>query len=33
MLKAIEEVPYDKPIAGVHCVPITDDGLVVMAWD
>lgn len=33
MLMAIEELPNDKPIAGVHCVPITDDGLVVMAWD
>lgn len=33
MLKAIEELPHDKPIAGVHCVPITNHGLVVMAWD
>ena len=33
MLMAIEELPHDKPIAGVHCVPITNDRLVGMAWD
>ncbi|WP_235851606.1 NUDIX domain-containing protein [Heyndrickxia camelliae] len=33
MLKKISELPTDKRIAGVHCVPITADGNIVMAWD
>lgn len=33
MLKAISALPEDKRIAGVHCVPIMEDGSIVMAWD
>lgn len=33
MLKVISALPTDKRIAGVHCIPITKDGLIVMAWD
>lgn len=33
MLKEIADLPTDKRIAGVHCVPITQDGNIVMAWD
>ncbi|MDR9856489.1 NUDIX domain-containing protein [Paenibacillus sp. VCA1] len=33
MFIAISEYPVDKRIAGIHCVPITDDGMVVMVWD
>ncbi|BFH63521.1 NUDIX domain-containing protein [Paenibacillus azoreducens] len=33
MLKAISEFPADKKIAGIHSVPVTDDGMVVMVWD
>lgn len=33
MLKAISNLPKDKKIAGVHCVPITENRCIVMAWD
>lgn len=33
MLKPITILPVDKKVAGVHCVPITEDGSIVMAWD
>jgi 8-oxo-dGTP diphosphatase len=33
LLKMIKELPTDKRIAGVHCIPITADGTIVMAWD
>lgn len=33
MLKAISALPKDKKIAGVHCVPLTENGFIVMAWD
>ncbi len=33
MLNLIDELPTDKPIAGVHCVPVLDNGNVIMAWD
>ncbi|MEK8127715.1 NUDIX domain-containing protein [Paenibacillus filicis] len=33
MLKPISEFPCDKRIAGIHSVPITDDGMVIMVWD
>ncbi|WP_339322060.1 kanamycin nucleotidyltransferase C-terminal domain-containing protein [Paenibacillus sp. FSL W8-0194] len=33
MLIPISEYPVDKKIAGIHSVPITDDGMVVMVWD
>lgn len=33
MLSSITTLPNDKKIAGVHCVPITEDGSIVMAWD
>ncbi|MGM0883047.1 MAG: NUDIX hydrolase [Bacillota bacterium] len=29
----ISELPTDKPIAGVHCVPLLDNGNLVLAWD
>jgi 8-oxo-dGTP diphosphatase len=29
----IKELPTDKKIAGVHCIPITGNGTIVMAWD
>jgi 8-oxo-dGTP diphosphatase len=29
----INELPSDKRIAGVHCIPITASGNIVMAWD
>ena len=33
MLKVINELPNNKKIAGVHCIPITEQGTIVMAWD
>lgn len=33
MLRPINELPTDKPIAGVHVVPVTPDGAIVMCWD
>lgn len=33
MLSFITELPTDKPIGGVHCVPILDDGNLMMVWD
>ncbi|NOU94283.1 NUDIX domain-containing protein [Paenibacillus sp. LMG 31456] len=33
MLTFILEIPIDKPISGVHCVPILDNGNLVMVWD
>lgn len=33
MLKEISVLPKDKKIAGVHCVPIMENGSLVMAWD
>ena len=33
MLKAISVLPEDKRIAGVHCIPIMENGSIVMAWD
>lgn len=33
MLRAISHLPTDKKIAGVHCIPVRDDGSIVMAWD
>ncbi|WP_342527679.1 NUDIX domain-containing protein [Chryseomicrobium sp. FSL W7-1435] len=33
MLKSINVLPEDKKTAGVHCVPITENGSLVMAWD
>ncbi|CAM5215299.1 NUDIX domain-containing protein OS=Ureibacillus acetophenoni OX=614649 GN=SAMN05877842_110137 PE=4 SV=1 [Ureibacillus acetophenoni] len=33
MLKSISVLPKDKRIAGVHCVPIMENGSIVMAWD
>ena len=33
MLRKINVLPTDKRIAGVHCIPITDQGTTVMAWD
>jgi 8-oxo-dGTP pyrophosphatase MutT (NUDIX family) len=33
MLTFITQLPADKPIAGVHCVPVLDNGDIVMVWD
>lgn len=33
MLKQIHEYPKDKRIAGIHSIPITDDGSIIMVWD
>lgn len=33
MLKLISEVPSDKRIAGVHCVPVLNNGNMIMVWD
>lgn len=33
MLKFITELPTDYPIGGVHCVPILEDGNMMMVWD
>ncbi len=33
MLKPIDRFPEDKRIAGVHSIPITDDGSIIMVWD
>ncbi|MFF2089872.1 NUDIX hydrolase [Paenibacillus sp. NPDC058174] len=33
MLKKIDKLPMDKRIAGVHCVPLLEDGSIVMVWD
>jgi 8-oxo-dGTP pyrophosphatase MutT (NUDIX family) len=33
MLKRIDSLPTDHPIAGVHVIPVTDDGYIVMGWN
>ncbi|MHC0036350.1 NUDIX hydrolase [Pseudoneobacillus sp. C159] len=33
MIKVIHVLPTDKRIAGVHCIPITEQGMMIMAWD
>lgn len=33
MLKRIQQLPTDKRIAGVHSVPLMEDGSIVMVWD
>jgi 8-oxo-dGTP diphosphatase len=34
MLRTLNgNIPSDKRIAGVHSIPITDDGSIVMVWD
>jgi 8-oxo-dGTP pyrophosphatase MutT (NUDIX family) len=33
VLNTIINLPNDKKIAGVHCIPITENGTIVMAWD
>ncbi|WP_282941351.1 NUDIX hydrolase [Paenibacillus sp. RC67] len=33
MLTFISDLPTDKPIAGVHCVPVLDNGDMMMVWD
>jgi len=33
MLEFITELPAGKTIGGVHCVPVLDNGNLVMAWD
>lgn len=33
MLTKINALPTDKKNAGVHCVPFTENGNILMAWD
>lgn len=33
MLKRTETLPTDRPVVGVHVVPFTDDGYIVMGWN
>jgi 8-oxo-dGTP pyrophosphatase MutT (NUDIX family) len=33
MLTPISQLPVDKRVAGVHCVPLTEDNKIVMVWD
>ncbi|RXZ77409.1 NUDIX hydrolase [Paenibacillaceae bacterium] len=33
MLKFIKDIPNDFPIAGVHCVPVLENGNLLMVWD
>ncbi|XEC96604.1 NUDIX hydrolase [Paenibacillus tarimensis] len=33
MLEFITEIPANKVIGGVHCVPVLDNGNLVMVWD
>lgn len=33
LLTKIDAMPTDKKIAGVHCVPFTENGNILMAWD
>jgi len=33
MLRFISELPVDYPIAGVHCIPVFDNGNLMMVWD
>ncbi|MFC5471252.1 NUDIX hydrolase [Cohnella suwonensis] len=33
MLRFINEIPTDFPIGGVHCIPVFDNGNLMMVWD
>ena len=33
LLEKSNQFPTDKRIAGIHCIPVTDQGMIVMAWD
>lgn len=33
MLNFIKDIPTNKKIASVHCIPITENGMIMMAWD
>jgi 8-oxo-dGTP diphosphatase len=33
MLNKIQQLPTDKRIAGVHSVPLMEDGSIMMVWD
>lgn len=33
MLRFINELPTDFPIGGIHCVPVFDNGNLMMVWD
>ncbi len=33
LLTKIDALPTDKKIAGVHCVPFTENGNILMSWD
>ncbi|WP_339205528.1 NUDIX domain-containing protein [Paenibacillus sp. FSL K6-3182] len=33
MLKRVNELPTDKRIAGIHSIPLLEDGSIMMVWD
>lgn len=33
MLKFISDLPTDYPIGGVHCIPVLENGQLLMVWD
>lgn len=33
MLSFINELPNDKPISGVHCIPVLPNGNLLLVWD
>ncbi|WP_020615528.1 NUDIX hydrolase [Paenibacillus daejeonensis] len=33
MLNPINSYPNDKKIAGIHSLPITEDGSIILVWD
>ncbi|WP_216625587.1 hypothetical protein [Paenibacillus phytorum] len=33
ILTFITEIPTDKNISGVHCIPVLENGNLIMTWD
>ncbi|WP_342560531.1 NUDIX domain-containing protein [Psychrobacillus sp. FSL W7-1457] len=33
MLNYRDSLPKDRRIAGVHCIPITEQGMIMLSWD
>ena len=33
MLNYRDSLPKDRTIAGVHCIPITEQGMIMLSWD
>lgn len=33
MLNYRHSLPKDRRIAGVHCIPITEQGMIMLSWD